>query len=85
MELKWDKSVEGAIYQIKEQKYVEALKEYTGNLLLMGINHNKMSEKLQKPPHIHKSILSASNSLTASGTSAIVNRLSIKIAFAYNF
>jgi len=38
MELKWDKSAKGAISQIKEKQYVDALKEYQGNLLLVGIN-----------------------------------------------
>lgn len=41
MELKWDKSAKGAISQIKEKQYVDALKEYQGNLLLMGINYEK--------------------------------------------
>ena len=31
IELKWDKSAEGAIGQIKDKGYVEALKEYKGN------------------------------------------------------
>lgn len=30
MELKWDKSAKGAISQIKEKQYVDALKEYQG-------------------------------------------------------
>ena len=38
VELKWDKSAKGAISQIKEKQYVDALKEYQGNLLLVGIN-----------------------------------------------
>ena len=41
MELKWDKSAKGAISQIKEKQYVDALKEYKGNLLLVGINYEK--------------------------------------------
>ena len=41
MELKWDKSAKGAISQIKEKQYVDALKEYQGNLLLVGINYEK--------------------------------------------
>ena len=45
IELKWDKDAEGAIAQIKNQKYVEALKDYKGNLLLVGINYNKKSKK----------------------------------------
>ena len=41
MELKWDKSAKGAISQIKEKQYVDALKEYQGTLLLVGINYEK--------------------------------------------
>ena len=41
MELRWDKSAKGAISQIKEKQYVDALKEYQGNLLLVGINYEK--------------------------------------------
>ena len=41
VELKWDKSAEGAIGQIKDKGYVDALKEYKGNLLLVGINYDK--------------------------------------------
>lgn len=45
VELKYDKSAEGAIAQIKEKKYVESLKEYQGNLLLVGINYDKETKK----------------------------------------
>ena len=45
VELKYDKSAEGAIAQMKEKKYVESLKEYRGNLLLAGINYDKESKK----------------------------------------
>ena len=45
VELKYDKSAHGAINQIKEKKYVESLKEYHGNLLLVGINYDKESKK----------------------------------------
>jgi len=45
MELKWDKSARGAISQIKEKQYVDALKEYQGNLLLVGINYEKDTKK----------------------------------------
>ena len=39
IELKWDKSAEGAIGQIKDKQYIDALKDYHGNLLLVGINY----------------------------------------------
>lgn len=45
VELKWNRSAEGAIKQIKERKYISALKEYEGNLLLVGINYDKGSKK----------------------------------------
>ena len=45
IELKWDKSVSGALEQIKEKHYVNALKDYQGNILLVGINYNKTTKK----------------------------------------
>ena len=47
LELKWDKTAEGAISQIKSKGYVSALKEYEGNILLVGINYEKKSRKRQ--------------------------------------
>ena len=41
VELKWNKSAEGAIKQIKEKMYCASLREYEGNILLVGINYNK--------------------------------------------
>ena len=45
VELKWDKDVQAAIDQIRERKYVDALKNYKGNLLLVGINYDKKTRK----------------------------------------
>ena len=45
IELKWDKSAVGAIEQIKEKQYGNALKDYQGNLLLAGINYNRKTKK----------------------------------------
>lgn len=45
IELKWDKDVRGAIEQIKEKQYVEALREYHGNLLLAGIDYDRKTKK----------------------------------------
>ena len=45
IELKWDKSAVGAIEQIREKQYGNALKDYQGNLLLAGINYNKKTKK----------------------------------------
>ena len=41
IELKYDKSAEGAIAQIKDKNYTAALADYHGNLLLAGINYDK--------------------------------------------
>ena len=44
IELKWDKSACGALKQIKEKCYGNALKDYQGKLLLVGINYNKTTK-----------------------------------------
>ena len=44
IELKWDKTAQGAIRQIKEKQYVDALDEYCGELLLVGINYDKWTK-----------------------------------------
>ncbi len=45
VELKWDKTAEGAIAQIKEKQYCRSLSEYQGNLLLVGVNYEKETRK----------------------------------------
>lgn len=45
VEFKCGVSAEGAIAQMKDKKYVESLKEYQGNLLLVGINYDRGSKK----------------------------------------
>lgn len=45
IELKWDKSAKGAIHQIHEKEYAEWIQEYTGDILLVGINYHKKSKK----------------------------------------
>ncbi len=45
VELKWNKSAEGAIGQIKRKQYCESLKDYRGNLLLVGINYDKATRE----------------------------------------
>ena len=47
IELKWNHSAETAIQQIKEKKYVKALEDYNGEILLVGINYDKKSKKHQ--------------------------------------
>ena len=41
IELKKDRDAQGAIEQIKQKHYVNALEDYKGNLLLVGINYDK--------------------------------------------
>ncbi len=41
VELKYNKSAEGAVAQIKKQQYMKALEAYKGNILLVGINYHK--------------------------------------------
>ena len=45
VELKWDKNASGAIAQIKDREYCNSIKEYQGNLLLVGISYNKKTKK----------------------------------------
>ena len=45
IELKWDKSAAGALEQIKGKNYGNALKDYQGNLLLVGVNYDKKAKK----------------------------------------
>ena len=45
VELKWDRKAEGAISQIKDKKYVQAIDSYNGEILLVGINYDKKSKK----------------------------------------
>ncbi len=41
IELKWNQSAGGAIAQIKERRYGEWVSEYTGEILLVGINYDE--------------------------------------------
>lgn len=41
VELKYDKSAEGALEQIKKKHYTDCLKDYSGEILLVGINYHK--------------------------------------------
>ncbi len=47
IELKWNKTVKTAMEQIKERNYVSALKDYTGDILLVGINYDKKKKEHQ--------------------------------------
>lgn len=41
VELKYDKSVSAAIQQIKDRQYTQALEDYAGEILLVGVNYDK--------------------------------------------
>ena len=41
IELKYDKSAESAITQIKEKNYLQLFKAYKGEVLIVGINYSK--------------------------------------------
>ena len=45
VELKWNKSAEGAISQIKNKEYCASLEKYKGDLLMVGINYNKKTRE----------------------------------------
>lgn len=45
VELKWNKDVNTALQQIREKKYPDSIKEYTGDILLVGLSYNKKDKK----------------------------------------
>ena len=45
IELKWDQCAKGAITQIKEKNYVQAIEHYGGDILLVGISYNKKTKE----------------------------------------
>lgn len=44
IELKWNKSADSAIRQIKERRYGKVLEQYSGEILLVGISYDKKSK-----------------------------------------
>ena len=44
VELKWNKNVETAIEQIRTKKYPASIEQYTGEILLVGINYDKKTK-----------------------------------------
>ena len=47
VELKWNKNAKTALQQIKDRKYPDSILDYTGNILLVGINYDKSSKEHQ--------------------------------------
>lgn len=45
IELKWNKSAQGAIAQIKSKQYVSWIEGYVGDILLVGINYHAKTKK----------------------------------------
>lgn len=45
VELKWNQTAEGAIKQIKEKDYPSLISEYTGDMMLVGINYNESTKE----------------------------------------
>ena len=45
VELKWNKSAVSALQQIKDRKYPDSIQDYTGDILLVGINYSKKDKK----------------------------------------
>lgn len=47
MELKWNQSAQTALQQIRDKKYPMSIQEYTGDMLLVGINYDKKTKVYQ--------------------------------------
>jgi aminoglycoside N3'-acetyltransferase len=45
VELKMNQSAESALAQIKERRYVEALSDYEGKVLLVGVNYDRETKE----------------------------------------
>lgn len=45
VELKWDKGAEAAISQIRNRQYPESLRDYSGEILLVGIDYDKKTKE----------------------------------------
>ena len=45
IELKWNQTADTAIQQIRQKQYTDSLAEYSGNILLVGINYDKKEKQ----------------------------------------
>ena len=45
VELKWNKTADGAIKQIKERHYPELLSDYVGEMMFVGINYDEETKE----------------------------------------
>lgn len=56
IELKWNRSASTAIDQIKDKQYTECLKDYHGDVILVGISYDKADKRYTgKTEKLHKS------------------------------
>ena len=46
-ELKWNKNARTALQQIKDRRYPDSILDYTGEILLVGINYDRDSKEHQ--------------------------------------
>ena len=54
VELKYDKTARSALQQIKDRQYTQALENYTGSILLVGVNYDKDKKAKQHSCIIEK-------------------------------
>ena len=47
VELKWNRTAQAAVMQIKDKKYYSSILDYTGEILLVGINYDKDTKEHQ--------------------------------------
>ena len=47
VELKWNQKAQTALQQIKEKQYPDSVLDYTGDILLVGINYDKKTKEHQ--------------------------------------
>ena len=47
VELKWNQKAQTALQQIKEKQYPDSVLDYTGDILLVGINYDKNTKEHQ--------------------------------------
>lgn len=47
VELKWNRTAQAAVMQIKDKKYPSSILDYTGEILLVGINYDKDTKEHQ--------------------------------------
>lgn len=45
VELKWNKTESAALQQIKEKNYPAILKDYYGDILLVGVNYDEITKE----------------------------------------